>query len=47
MSMRIECTIEVYLLTQQKILSNLAASLRQTMDDIPGIMLYQPIPASG
>lgn len=38
MSMRIERTIEVYLLTRQKILSNLAAGLRQTVDDIPGIV---------
>lgn len=38
MSMRIERTIEVYLLTRQKILSNLAAGLRQTVDDIPGII---------
>lgn len=38
MSMRIERTIEVYLLTRQKILGNLAAGLRQTMDDIPGIV---------
>ena len=38
MSMRIERTIEVYLSTRQKILSNLAAGLRQTVDDIPGII---------
>lgn len=38
MSMRIERTIEVYLSTRQKILSNLAAGLRQTVDDIPGIV---------
>lgn len=38
MSMRIERTIEVYLLTRQKILNNLAAGLRQTVDDIPGIV---------
>ena len=37
MSMRIERTIDVYLSTRQKILSNLAAGLRQTVDDIPGI----------
>lgn len=38
MSMRIERTIEVYLSTRQKILSNFAAGLRQTVDDIPGIV---------
>lgn len=38
MSMRIERTIEVYLSTRQKILSNLAAGLRQTVDDIPGLV---------
>ena len=38
MSMRIERTIEVYLSMRQKILSNLAAGLRQTVDDIPGIV---------
>ena len=38
MSMRIERTVEVYLSTRQKILSNLAAGLRQTVDDIPGIV---------
>ena len=38
MSMRIERTIEVYLSTRQKILGNLAAGLRQTVDDIPGII---------
>lgn len=38
MSMRIERTIEVYLSTRQKILSNLVAGLRQTVDDIPGII---------
>ena len=38
MSMRIERTIEVYLSTRQKTLSNLAAGLRQTVDDIPGII---------
>ena len=38
MSMRIERTIEVYLSTRQKILSNLAAGLWQTVDDIPGII---------
>ena len=38
MSMRIERTIEIYLSTRQKILSNLAAGLRQTVDDIPGIV---------
>ena len=38
MSMRIERTIEVYLSTRQKILSNLAAGLRQTVDDIPCII---------
>lgn len=38
MSMRIERTIEVYLSTRQKILSNLAAGLRQTVDDIPDII---------
>lgn len=38
MSMRIERTIEVYLSMRQRILSNLAAGLRQTVDDIPGII---------
>ena len=45
MSMRIERMIEVYLSTRQKILSNLAAGLWQTMEDISGIVLYQLIPA--